>query len=462
MANMQNEKTRPREQEAIERAANFCEVTYTYTEQEAKNEAERCLNCKNRPCVGGCPVSVDIPEFIGEIKKGEFKKAGEIIRGNNMLPAVCGRVCPQENQCEKFCVRAIKGESVAIGRLERFAAEASAGAAKEAAENPLSSKRVAVIGSGPAGLSCAGELAAAGIKVTVYEALHTPGGVLMYGIPEFRLPKTVVKEEIGRLESLGVEFVLNFIVGKSADIDDLKAEGFDAVFIGSGAGLPVFMGIPGENKNGVYSANEFLTRINLMRAYEFPKTDTPVKKGGRVAVIGGGNVAMDAARCALRLGAKEVHIVYRRTEAEMPARAEEREHAKEEGVIFDLLTAPVRIEGDENGNVASLVCEKMQLGEPDESGRRRPRKIENSEFALEVDTVISAIGQTPGKIIRESSKNLEYNAKGCLITDESGATSAEMIYAGGDAVTGAATVILAMGAGKTAAKEIINKLKKDA
>ncbi len=456
MPNMSLKKNPMPEQEASIRAANFGEVALGYTREIAMEEADRCLNCKHMPCVTGCPVNVPIPDFIAKIREGDFQAAYEIIRTQNGLPAICGRVCPQESQCESKCVRGIKGEPVAIGRLERFAADYAMNEGHVSAETaPKNGKRAAVVGSGPAGLTCAADLARAGWDVTVYEALHTAGGVLMYGIPEFRLPKKLVQKEIDNIRALGVKIITNAVVGRAMTIDELlNDDKFDAVFVGSGAGLPNFQKIPGESLCGVYSANEFLTRINLMKAYTFPKADTPVKVGSRVAVIGGGNVAMDAARCAKRLGA-EVSIVYRRSEAEMPARAEEVHHAKEEGVNFLMLTNPVAIKGGENGFVSAMTCVKMELGEPDAKGRRRPVKIEGSEFDLPVETVIVAIGNSPNPLIKKTTPDLPTESWGGISTDDMGRSGKLHVYAGGDAVTGAATVILAMGAGKKAAKAII-------
>ncbi len=456
MPNMSLKKNPMPEQEPSVRAANFKEVALGYTRQIAMEEADRCLNCKHAPCVTGCPVNVPIPNFIAKIREGDFQAAYEIIRTQNGLPAICGRVCPQETQCESKCVRGIKGEPVGIGRLERFAADWAMNEGKVSAETaPKNGKRAAVVGSGPAGLTCAADLARAGWDVTVYEALHTPGGVLMYGIPEFRLPKTLVQKEIDNIRALGVKIVTNAVVGRAMTIDELlNDDHFDAVFVGSGAGLPNFQRIPGESLCGVYSANEFLTRINLMKAYTFPQADTPVKVGSRVAVVGGGNVAMDAARCAKRLGA-EVYIVYRRSEAEMPARAEEVHHAKEEGVNFLMLTNPTAIKGDENGFVSAMTCVKMELGEPDARGRRRPVVIEGSEFDLPVETVIVAIGNSPNPLIKKTTPDLPTVTWGGITTDDMGRCGKLHVYAGGDAVTGAATVILAMGAGKKAAKAII-------
>ena len=455
MPNMTLQKTPAREQEPNIRNKNFKEVSQGYDEELALNEASRCLNCKNMPCVSGCPVNVRIPEFIAKIAAHDYEGAYAIIKTTNSLPAICGRVCPQENQCESKCVRGIKGEPVGIGRLERFAADYAMAKGSAPAEIPApNGKKVAVIGSGPAGLTCAGDLAKLGYEVHIFEALHTPGGVLVYGIPEFRLPKALVREEIKNVEALGVKIETNVVVGRSISLDELmEEEGFDAVFVGSGAGLPNFQKIPGENLCGVYSANEFLTRINLMKAYEFPETDTPIRVGKNAAVIGGGNVAMDAARCAKRLGAENVYIVYRRSEAEMPARREEIHHAKEEGIIFKFLNNPLRIVGDENGWVTGMECIEMELGEPDASGRRRPVPIKDSNFILDVDAVIMSIGTSPNPLIRTTTPGLEANKWGCIVADETtGATSREGVYAGGDAVTGAATVILAMGAGKDAAK----------
>lgn len=451
MPNMKPEKTPMPEQEAAVRATNFKEVALGYTAEMAAEEAARCLQCKNSPCVQGCPVNVPIRDFIGCIQRGDLQGAYDTIRTQNGLPAICGRVCPQENQCESKCVRGIKGQPVGIGRLERFVADWAMEHGDTAAKVPApNGKRAAVVGSGPAGLTCAADLAKKGWKVTVYEALHTPGGVLMYGIPEFRLPKALVQREIDSIKALGVEIVTNAVVGRCMTVDELLAEGYDAVFVGSGAGLPNFQHIPGESLCGVYSANEFLTRVNLMKAYDFPNHDTPVKVGARVAVIGGGNVAMDAARVARRLGA-EVSIVYRRSEKEMPARLEEVHHAKEEGVIFRMLTNPKAILGDENGFVRAMECVEMELGEPDERGRRRPVPKAGSEFELSVDTVIVAIGNSPNPLIKKTTPDLPVNERGGITTDESGKTGKLHVYAGGDAVTGAATVILAMGAGKKAA-----------
>ena len=448
-------------QEPEVRNKNFLEVALGYTEEMAVDEAQRCLGCKNMPCVKGCPVNIDIPAFIKEIADKNFEGAYGIIAKSSSLPAVCGRVCPQETQCEGKCVRGIKGEPVGIGRLERFAADYHNANFKGEPEKPASNgKKVAVIGAGPAGLTCAGDLAKKGYDVTVFEALHLAGGVLVYGIPEFRLPKSIVQREIDGLKAIGVHIETNVIIGKTITIDELFEQGFKSIFIGSGAGLPRFMNIPGENLKGVYSANEFLTRVNLMKAYK-DGSDTPVKENKKVAVVGGGNVAMDAARCALRLGAEEVYIVYRRGEAELPARAEEIEHAKEEGIIFKTLTNPVEILGDENKFVCGIKCVSMELGEPDESGRRRPVVKEGSEHVIDVDCVVMSIGTSPNPLIRNTTEGLETNKHGCIVVkDESGLTSREGVYAGGDAVTGAATVILAMGAGKSAAEAIDEYLSK--
>lgn len=450
-----------REQDAKERAANFEEVCLGYNRQEAMEEASRCINCKNAQCVKGCPVAINIPGFIEKIKDGDVEGAYQVISESSALPAVCGRVCPQESQCEGKCIRGIKGEPVSIGKLERFAADwAMENGIKPRGCNAKNGKKVAVIGSGPAGLTCAGDLAKLGYEVTIFEALHEPGGVLVYGIPEFRLPKErIVAKEIENVKSLGVKIETNVVVGKSVTIDELLAEeGFDAVFIGSGAGLPKFMGIPGEQANGVFSANEYLTRSNLMKAFD-ESSPTPIMRGKRVAVVGGGNVAMDAARTALRLGA-EVHIVYRRSEEELPARVEEVHHAKEEGIIFDLLTNPVEILSDEKGWVTGMTCIRMELGEADESGRRRPAPVPGSEFTIDVDTVIMSLGTSPNPLISSTTEGLEVNKWKCIVADEEfGKTSKEGVYAGGDAVTGAATVILAMGAGKAGAKGIDEYLR---
>ena len=457
MPNMSLKKNPMPHQDPVVRAGNFQEVALGYTKEQAIDEAQRCLHCKNMPCVSGCPVMIHIPEFIAKVAEGDFEAAYQIIAQDSALPAVCGRVCPQETQCESKCVRGIKGEPVGIGRLERFVADWHNANAKEKAVAPASNgHKVAVIGSGPSGLTCAGDLARKGYEVTVFEALHLAGGVLVYGIPEFRLPKSIVQKEVDGLKELGVKIETNVVIGRSITIDELMDEmGFEAVFIGSGAGLPRFMHIPGENLKGVYSANEFLTRINLMKAYR-PDSDTPIMdlKGKKVAVVGGGNVAMDAARCSKRLGA-EVYIVYRRSEAELPARAEEVEHAKEEGIIFKTLTNPTEILGDEEGRVKGMTCIQMELGEPDASGRRRPIPVEGSEFTLDVDTVIMSLGTSPNPLIRSTTPGLEVNRKGCLVVNEETLqTSREGVFAGGDAVTGAATVILAMGAGKQGAASI--------
>ena len=450
-----------REQDPKVRATNFEEVCLGYNMEEAVEEAGRCLNCKNAKCIDGCPVSIDIPAFIHEVKEGNIEEAYKVIGKSSALPAICGRVCPQESQCEGKCIRGIKGEPVSIGKLERFVADyALENDIKPVGADKMNGHKVAVIGSGPSGLTCAGDLAKKGYDVTVFEALHELGGVLVYGIPEFRLPKEkVVAKEIEKVKELGVKFETNVVIGKSTTIDQLmEEEGFEAVFIGSGAGLPMFMGIPGENANGVFSANEYLTRSNLMKAFD-DAYDTPIIAGKKVAVVGGGNVAMDAARTALRLGA-DVHIVYRRSEAELPARVEEVHHAKEEGVIFDLLTNPKKINVDENGNIKSVTVIKMELGEPDASGRRRPVEIPGSEYDIEVDTVIMSLGTSPNPLISSTTKGLEINRRKCIVADEeNGQTSKEGVFAGGDAVTGAATVILAMGAGKAGAKGIDEYLK---
>lgn len=460
MANLSPKKTPMPTQEPSVRAHNFDEVALGYTAEMAVLEADRCLNCKNPACVAGCPVGIDIPGFIQKIKVGEFEEAYRIVTDSSSLPAICGRVCPQENQCEGKCIRGIKGEAVGIGRLERFVADLHNQNDTVSTNIPTQNgHRVAIIGSGPAGLSCAGELAKRGYDVTVFEALHTAGGVLVYGIPEFRLPKAIVAKEIAGLKALGVKFVLNTVIGKTLTVEELmQEEGFEAVFIGSGAGLPRFMGIPGENLKGVYSANEYLTRTNLMKAY-LPDSTTPILRAHRVAVVGGGNVAMDAARCALRLGAEEVSIVYRRSLAELPARKEEVEHAMEEGVQFRLLNNPLEILSDENGFVSGMRCIKMELGEPDASGRRSPVEIPNSEFVLDCDCVIMSIGTSPNPLIKSTTPGLEINRRGgIVVVEETGKTSLDGVYAGGDAVTGAATVILAMGAGKTAARAIDEEL----
>ncbi|MFI3325351.1 MAG: NADPH-dependent glutamate synthase [Clostridia bacterium] len=454
MANMSLKRNDMPVQLADIRNKNFLEVALGYTKEQAIDEAQRCLNCKTKPCVKGCPVQIDIPAFILEVSKGEFDKAYEIIAMSSSLPAVCGRVCPQETQCEQKCVRGIKGEPVAIGRLERFVADYHNAQTNIIVNKPLSNgHKVAVIGSGPSGLTCAGDLAKKGYDVTVFEALHLAGGVLVYGIPEFRLPKEIVKKEIKTLEDLGVKVQTNMVIGKILSIDELVEDGFDAVFIGSGAGLPKFMRIPGENLNAVYSANEFLTRVNLMKSYK-DESNTPIKRSKNVAVVGGGNVAMDAARCAKRLGAENVYIVYRRSLEELPARHEEVEHAMEEGIEFKLLCNPTEILADDNFSVNGIKCVEMTLGEPDESGRRRPVVKENSEFILDVDCVIMSIGTSPNPLIKSTTKGLDTETWGGIIADDNGLTSRIAVYAGGDAVTGAATVILAMGAGKTAASSI--------
>ena len=460
MANMRLTKNEMPEQDPIVRAGNFEEVALGYTAEMAMDEAKRCLNCKNPACRTGCPVAVRIPEFIAKVAEGEFEAAYEIITSTNSLPAVCGRVCPQEKQCESKCVRGLKGESVGIGRLERFVADYHmARTDRPAPAVPESNgHRVAVIGSGPAGLTCAGDLRKLGYDVTVYEAFHKSGGVLVYGIPQFRLPKEIVAAEIENLQAIGVKIVNNAVIGKSLTVDELFEDGYEAVFIGSGAGLPQFLHIPGENLLGVYSANELLTRTNLMKAYR-DDYDTPIKKFGRVAVVGAGNVAMDAARVAKRLGAEHVYIVYRRGANELPARKEEVEHAEAEGIEFKLLNNPCAIHGGEDGHVTGIECIKQELGEPDEKGRRKPVPVKDSNWILDVDTVIIAIGTSPNPLIRSTTKNLETTKKGGIQADEGGRTSREGVFAGGDAVTGSATVILAMGAGKTAAKSIDEYIK---
>lgn len=461
MANMSLEKIKMPEQAANVRNKNFQEVTLGYTAEMAKEEATRCLNCKHKPCMNGCPVNVRIPEFIMEVAKGDFSAAYKIITSTNALPAICGRVCPQESQCEEQCVRAIKGEAVAIGRLERFVADWYMENCQETPEKPQANgKKVAIVGSGPASLACAGDLAKLGYDVTIFEAFHKAGGVLVYGIPEFRLPKAIVQKEIEALSHLGVKIMTNMVIGKVLSVDEIIEDmGFDAVFIGSGAGLPTFMGIPGEGLVGVLSANEYLTRINLMKAYE-ANYDTPIRKSRAVAVVGGGNVAMDAARCAKRLGAEHVYIVYRRSEKEMPARLEEVHHAKEEGIEFHLLRNPIAVLDDGKGQACGLECLKMELGEPDESGRRSPVPMEGSNYVLDVDTVVMSIGTSPNPLIRSTTKGLEANRRGCLVVNEAtNQTTKDGVYAGGDAVTGAATVILAMGAGKKAAASIEDYLK---
>ncbi len=464
MPNMSPKKNPMPSQDPLVRAHNFKEVTTGYTEEVAIDEALRCLNCKHMPCVSGCPVNIHIPEFIRKIKEGDFEGAYQIISLSSSLPAVCGRVCPQETQCESKCVRGIKGEPVGIGRLERFVADWHNAHSEKAPEQvPSNGHKVAIVGSGPSGLTCAGDLAKKGYKVSVFEALHTTGGVLVYGIPEFRLPKAIVQKEVDNLVAMGVDIETNMVIGKTLTIDELFGMGYEAVFVGSGAGLPNFMGIPGESLKGVYSANEFLTRSNLMKAYKDDPV-TPISKGGKVAVVGGGNVAMDAARTALRLGAEKVYIVYRRSMEELPARKEEVEHAIEEGIEFKLLNNPVEILGyhnpddrrdPKNGCVTGVKCIKMELGEPDANGRRRPMPIEGSEFVLDVDTVVMSIGTSPNPLIKSTTAGLEVNKHGGIIVEENtGATTKEGVYAGGDAVTGAATVISAMGAGKVAAKAI--------
>lgn len=459
--NMSMTKVAMPEQEPDVRNKNFSEVALGYTKEMAMEEAARCLNCKHKPCMEGCPVNVPIPGFIEKVAEGDFEGAYEIITSENALPAICGRVCPQENQCEGKCVRGIKGEPVAIGRLERFVADYHMANAKPAeVKIEKNGKRVAVVGSGPAGITCAGELIKKGYDVTVFEALHKAGGVLSYGIPEFRLPKDLVAKEIETVEKLGVDIETNVIVGRSVTIDELMEQGYEAVFVGSGAGLPRFLNIPGENLLGVYSANEFLTRVNLMKAYKFPETPTPVKVGKKVAVVGAGNVAMDAARTAKRLGAEEVYIVYRRSEEELPARAEEVHHAKEEGIIFKLLNNPCAIHG-EDGWVTGIEVIKQELGEPDDSGRRSPKPVEGSNYVIDVDTVVIAIGQSPNPLIRQTTPGLDTQKWGGIIVEEDTMkTSKDGVYAGGDTVTGAATVILAMGAGKKAAKAIDEYLSK--
>lgn len=454
MANMSPKKNEMPSQNPDVRRTNYEEVALGYTEEIAVAEAGRCLNCKNMPCVTGCPVGIKIPHFIQKIANRDYEGAYRILADSSSLPAVCGRVCPQESQCEAKCVRGIKGEPVGIGRLERFAADYHNAHVTELPERPVpNGHRVAVVGSGPSGLTCAGDLAKKGYDVTVFEALHTAGGVLVYGIPEFRLPKAIVQKEVDNLRALGVKIETNMVIGRVLSIDELLEDGFEAVFVGTGAGLPRFMGIPGENLCGVYSANEFLTRINLMKAYR-DGSATPIMHAKNVVVVGGGNVAMDAARCAKRLGAETVTIVYRRSETELPARAEEVEHAKEEGIEFRFLTNPTEILGNENSAVCGIRCVKMQLGEPDASGRRRATEIEGSEFAFETDCVIMSVGTSPNPLIKSTTEGLECTKWGGIVTNEDGLTSRTAVYAGGDAVTGAATVILAMGAGKTAAKAI--------
>lgn len=462
MPNMSLTKVPMPEQDPNVRNKNFLEVAMGYTEEMAMEEASRCLNCKNKPCVSGCPVNVRIPEFVAKVAEGKFEEAYEIITSTNSLPAISGRVCPQENQCEGKCVRGIKGESVSIGRLERFCADYHMKHSDAKAVKPQSNgKKVAVVGAGPSGLTCAGDLAKKGYEVTVFEAFHTAGGVLVYGIPEFRLPKAIVKKEVENLQDLGVEVKTNMVIGRVLSVDELFEMGYKAIFIGSGAGLPSFMGIEGEDLIGVYSANEYLTRTNLMKAY-LDDYDTPIIKSKSVAVVGGGNVAMDAARCAKRLGAENVYIVYRRGMEEMPARKEEVHHAMEEGIIFKNLNNPVNILGDENGRVRAMECIEMELGEPDASGRRKPIAKAGSNFELPVDTVIMSIGTSPNPLIRSTTPGLDTNKRGCLVVNEDTMqTTREGVYAGGDAVTGAATVILAMGAGKQAAKSIDEYLSKN-
>lgn len=460
MPNMDPKKTPMPVQDPNVRRSNFEEVAMGYSEEDAIYEAQRCLHCKHQPCVSGCPVNIHIPDFIEKVKNGDFEGAYQVISLTSSLPAVCGRVCPQENQCEKHCVRGIKHEAVGIGRLERFVADYHREHTQEKPVKPQSNgHKVAIVGAGPSGLTCAGDLAKKGYEVTIFEALHEAGGVLMYGIPEFRLPKDIVRKEIENLKALGVNIVTNFVVGRSDTIDALMEEdGFEAVFVGSGAGLPRFMNLEGENLKGVFSANEFLTRINLMKAYK-EDSNTPIYHPKKCVVVGGGNVAMDAARCARRLGA-EVHIVYRRSMEELPARKEEVEHAQEEGIIFDLLNNPVKVIGDDQGWVSHVECIKMELGEPDASGRRRPIPVEGSEFQIEADCMIMAIGTSPNPLIRSTTPGLEVNRRGCLVVDENEMTTKDGVYAGGDAVTGAATVISAMGAGKKAASSIDEYLSK--
>ena len=460
MANMSMTKVPVQEQDPQARSHNFEEVCLGYTKEQAMEEAQRCLHCKNKPCVAGCPVNIRIPEFIEKVAAGDFAAAYEVISDTNALPGISGRVCPQETQCEMHCVRGVKGEPVAIGRLERFVADWYREHINEMPKKPESNgAKVAVVGSGPAGLTCASDLAKLGYQVTIFEAFHTAGGVLVYGIPEFRLPKAIVQNEVDKLSALGVDLETDMVIGKTYDIDEMFAEGYEAVFIGSGAGLPMFMGIEGETLAGVYSANEYLTRINLMKAYR-EGYDTPLKISGSAAIIGGGNVAMDAARCAKRMGAQHVYVLYRRDEEEMPARKEEVHHAKEEGIEFMLLTNPVKVLDDGSGRVGGLECVKMRLAAPDESGRRAPKVVEGSNFRLDVDTVVMSLGTSPNPLIRSTTPGLETNKKGCLlVNEETMETTREGVYAGGDAVTGAATVILAMGAGKKAAESMDKYLK---
>ena len=460
MPNMSMTKVPVPEQDPKVRSHNFEEVCLGYTREQAMEEAQRCLHCKNKPCVGGCPVNIRIPEFIAKVAEGDFKAAYEVITDTNALPSISGRVCPQESQCEKYCVRGIKGEPVAIGRLERFVADWYRENINEMPKKPKSNGiKVAVVGSGPASLTCASDLARLGYEITMFEAFHTAGGVLVYGIPEFRLPKAIVQNEVDKLTAMGVDLETDMVVGKTYDVDEMFEAGYRAVFIGTGAGLPMFMGIEGETLAGVYSANEYLTRINLMKAYR-EGYDTPIKKIKKAAIVGGGNVAMDAARCAMRMGAEHVYVVYRRSEAEMPARVEEIHHAKEEGIEFLFLNNPTKILGDDKGRVRAMECIQMKLGEPDASGRRRPIEVPGSEFELEVDAVIMSLGTSPNPLIRSTTPGLETNKKGCLLVDEQTmATTREGVYAGGDAVTGAATVILAMGAGKKAAASMHQYLK---
>lgn len=461
MPNMQKEKTVMPHQEPTVRNKNFSEVSLGYTAEMAINEAARCLNCKNKPCVGGCPVNVEIPDFISHIVNGDFEGAYSVISNTNSLPAVCGRVCPQEKQCEARCVRGIKGESVGIGRLERFAADYHiANNTKSDINIEPNGHKIAVIGSGPSGISCASTLAKMGYSVTVFEAFHTAGGVLVYGIPEFRLPKSIVKHEVDELKSLGVKIETNMVIGKILTIDELFEDGFEAVYVGTGAGLPRFMGIKGEELVGVYSANEFLTRINLMKSYK-DEYDTCIIKPNKVAIVGGGNVAMDAARCAKRLGAEDVYIIYRRSEEEMPARAEEVEHAKEEEIEFKLLTNPVEIVGNDDGRVCGIRCVEMELSKPDESGRRSPVEKPDSEFIVDVDCVVMAVGNTPNPLLPANTEGLNTDSKGRIIVNDNSETSKKSVYAGGDAVSGAATVILAMGAGRKAAMEIDKRIKEE-